>query len=208
MKIKKFTLGMYQENCYVVSCSDTKSAFVVDPGVYNPNMVNYIEENHLNIESIILTHAHGDHICGLMETAKKFNAPIYIHKSEASVLNDGKKNFSEEICGCKIEIEADRLLKDGKIIQIGKMEVKIIHTPGHTPGGICIHVGDVLISGDTLFEESIGRTDFKYSSTDALVNAIKEKLYLLPDHTRVYPGHGMDTTIGHEKKRNPFVKGQ
>ncbi len=207
--IKKFVLGMYQENCYVVFCSSTKKGFVVDPGIYSQDVISYIEEKQLSIEFVLLTHAHGDHICGLTDTVEKFNAPVYIHKKEAEILQDSKKNFSEEICRRKIEIEAERLLKDGEVIRIGEMEIRIIHTPGHTPGGICIYIPaeKSLISGDTLFDRSIGRTDFGYSSTEALVQAVGEKLYALPDDTEVYPGHGTNTSIGQEKKSNPFVRG-
>lgn len=206
MEIKKFVLGMIQENCYVVSCKNTKKACVVDPGIFSPSVMDYIEEKKLDVQCVIQTHAHGDHICGLEETSKKLDAPIYIHKDEAQILNDASKNFSAEICGKKIEIEADRFLEDNEMIEIGKLKLKVIHTPGHTPGGICLYTNDCLLSGDTLFQESIGRTDFRYSSTEALIQSVKEKLFLLPDDTRVLPGHGMNTTIGHEKKRNPFVR--
>jgi glyoxylase-like metal-dependent hydrolase (beta-lactamase superfamily II) len=207
--IKKFVLGMYQENCYVVFCSRTKKGFIVDPGIYSQEVINYIQEKQLDIEFVLLTHAHGDHICGLTDTVEKFNVPVYIHKKEAEILQDHKKNFSGEICGKMIEREAERLLEDGEIIKIGYMEIKIIHTPGHTPGGICIYIEaeECLISGDTLFDRSIGRTDFRYSSTEALIAAVKEKLYVLPDDTEVYPGHGTDTSILQEKGSNPFVRG-
>lgn len=206
MKLKRFVLGMIQENCYVVSCSQTKKGFIVDPGIYSPQVMEYIQENNIDIEFIILTHAHGDHIGGLKETAEKLNIPIYIHKDEDTILKNAGKNYSTAIFGKEIEMDSDRLLKDGEVIELGEMNLKIIHTPGHTPGGICIYVGNSLLSGDTLFAESVGRTDFPYCSTDALIRSIREKLFILPDDTTVYPGHGLETTIGHEKKRNPFVR--
>ncbi|MCG8482370.1 MAG: MBL fold metallo-hydrolase [Clostridia bacterium] len=206
MKIKRFVLGMYQENCYLVWHDQTKKGFLVDPGTYSEAIMDFIKENNIELECIVLTHAHGDHIGGLERFMSEFNAPVYIHEKEAPILKDANKNESLGIVGYKIEIDADRLLKDGEELEIGGIPIKILHTPGHTPGGMCIYVGSYLISGDTLFAESIGRTDFRYSSTDDLINAVKNKLYLLPDDTIVLPGHGLETSIGHEKKRNPFVR--
>ncbi len=206
MKIKRFVLGMYQENCYLVWHDQTKKGFLVDPGTYSEAITDFIKENNIELECIVLTHAHGDHIGGLERFMSEFNAPVYIHEKEAPILKDANKNESLGIVGYKIEIDADRLLKDGEELEIGGIPIKILHTPGHTPGGMCIYVGSYLISGDTLFAESIGRTDFRYSSTDDLINAVKNKLYSLPDDTIVLPGHGLETSIGHEKKRNPFVR--
>ncbi|NLK71597.1 MAG: MBL fold metallo-hydrolase [Clostridiales bacterium] len=206
MKIKLFIMGAYQENCYVVFCEKTGKAFIVDPGYFNVQLADYIEENKLDIQFIILTHAHGDHIGGVEEAKQKFDAPVYIHKEEASILRNAEKNASIHIWGRKISIEPDRLLKDGEVIEVGEMNLKIIHTPGHSPGCICIYAGTVLFSGDTLFADSIGRTDFPESSTEAIIKSIKEKIYTLPEDTQVFPGHGPSTTIGYEKKHNYFVR--
>lgn len=197
---------MYQENCYLVWNEQTKKGFLVDPGTYSESIMEFLKESKITLECIILTHAHGDHIGGLEKFMEQLSAPVYIHAKEDMILKDASKNYSQGIVGHKIEIEADRLLKDGEELEIGGITLKVLHTPGHTPGGMCIYIAPYLISGDTLFAESIGRTDFNYSSTDALIQAVKNKLYILPDDTIVYPGHGLDTTIGHEKKRNPFVR--
>lgn len=206
MKVKRFVLGMYQINCYLVWNEQNQKGFLVDPGTYSEAIKEYVEEKNIKLECIILTHAHGDHIGGLEKFMSDYNIPVYIHEKEASILKDSKLNYSAGIAGHKVEMEADRLLKDGETLEIGGIPLRILHTPGHTPGGICIYIAPFLLSGDSLFEESIGRTDFSYCSTDDLINAIKSKLYALPDDTKVLPGHGMETSIGHEKKRNPFAR--
>lgn len=206
MKINKFVLGAYQENCYLIWNEQTLKGFLVDPGTYSEAIVDFLNEKNITLECIILTHAHGDHIGGVEKFMSQFNIPVYVHKKEAPILRDAKENLSSMISGEKIEIEPDRLLKDEEELIVADLPLKILHTPGHTPGGICIYIKPYLISGDTLFAESIGRTDFSYGSIDALTEGIKNKLYTLPVDTIVYPGHGWETTIGDEKKHNPFVR--
>lgn len=206
MKVNVFEVGVLSVNCYVISCEETKKACIVDPGGYSCVLSEYINKNQLDVEFILLTHGHGDHFGGLHKFAKEFNAPIYAHEDEKGILNNASLNFSTYVLGTEIAFDADRYLKDNEEIKLGNLILKVIHTPGHSPGGICILVNDCLISGDTLFNNSVGRTDFPYSSTSQLVNAVKNKLFVLDDDIRVFPGHGPETSIGYEKKYNPFIR--
>lgn len=206
MIIKKFHTGPLGVNSYVVSDEETKKGFILDPGGYKPEMANYINENEITIEYIILTHGHGDHIGGVLDLQSVFpDIKIAAGAPEKSMIEDSRMNASEMILGYPVSFSADRYLNDGEILSVGNMELKIFHTPGHTKGGICILLGDVLFSGDTLFQQSIGRTDFPGGSFEEIQKAIREKLYTLPADTRVLPGHMGDTTIGFEKENNPFV---
>ena len=206
MIIKTFHTGPLAVNTYIAADETTKKAFVVDPGGYNADMVNYIKDNHFELEYIILTHGHGDHIGGVPGLMKDFpGAMLAVGILDRPMVEDAKVNMSAMIYGYPVSFTADRCLTDGETLKIGDMELKFIHTPGHTPGGMCILVGDVLFSGDTLFEQSIGRTDFPGSSYTDIVKSIKEKLFALPDDTKVMPGHMGLTTIGYEKESNPFV---
>ena len=198
--------GPLAVNSYIVADEITKKAFIVDPGGHNNNMVNHIKENELDIEYIILTHGHGDHIGGVnsyLEEYPKAKLIAGIYKKE--LLENPNLNFSKETCGIPISLIADKYVTDGETLKLGNMNLTFIHTPGHTLGGISILVGDVLFSGDTLFAQSIGRTDFPGSSFADIKASIQKKLYTLPIDTKVYPGHMGSTTIGFEKENNPFV---
>jgi glyoxylase-like metal-dependent hydrolase (beta-lactamase superfamily II) len=206
MIIKLFHTGPLAVNSYVVTDEKTKKTFIVDPGGHNTDMVNYIKENDLQVEFIILTHGHGDHIGGVPALRKEFPAAklvIGIHDKE--MLEDPELNMSGMMYVQPLSLTADRYVADGETLQMGELELKFFHTPGHTPGGICILVENAVFSGDTLFEQSIGRTDFPGSSYQAIVKSIREKLFVLPDETAVYPGHMGPTSIGFEKENNPFV---
>lgn len=206
MKINQFVSGPLEVNCYLVTDEETKKAFIVDPGGENSRLLNYITENNIKAEYIILTHGHGDHIGGI-EFLKKAIPGIKIaaHIEEKELLEDPKLNHSIMTCGKPVSVKVDKYVNDGDSLKIGNMEPVFLYTPGHTPGGMCIYVGDSLFSGDTLFAQSIGRTDFPKSSFTALKKSILNKLYVLPGETRVYPGHMGFTTIGFEKEHNPFV---
>lgn len=205
MTSEKLSLGSLGTNCYIVYDEDSKEAFVVDPADSFFKIKKRLDELSLKVKYIILTHAHCDHICALDELKNYTGAKICVGRYEKDALNDSNLNLCH-LFGCPSPIsEADILLKDGDKLSYGNSCVTIIETPGHTPGCISIFYDDTLISGDTLFFESVGRTDFPGGSTRELLNSIKEKLYVLPDSTVVCPGHGDNTTIGHEKTNNPFV---
>lgn len=206
MIIKNFISGPLSVNCYLVADEKTKKAFIVDPGGHNNNMVNHIKENHYDVEYIILTHGHGDHIGGVKTYLEEYpKAKLIAGIEEKELLSKASLNYSRETCGTAISIIADKYVTDGEKLNVGEMELQFIHTPGHTAGGISILVEDTLFSGDTLFAQSIGRTDFPGSSFNAIENSIQKKLFVLPDNTKVLPGHMGPTTIGYEKENNPFV---
>ena len=205
MKIERLTVGVYAANCYIVYCEDTKEGIVIDPGDEGDRILKRVEELNLDVKYIILTHGHGDHIGGLKEVKKGTQASILIHEGDRELLNDGTKNLSSVMATGSVQLEADRFVKDGEELSFGNYSAKIIHTPGHTPGGISINIDGSLFTGDTLFAGSIGRTDFPGGSYEQIINSIKEKLVPFSDDIIVYPGHGPSSTIGREKVSNPFI---
>lgn len=204
MKIECFIVGTMGVNCYVLSADSGKECFIVDPGGCNTMVCEYIEKNKLEVKAIILTHGHGDHFGGIKKLLETYKVPIFAHKEEKILLNHDQYSHASAIFGKVIEFDADCYVTDGEEIALGNEALKFIHTPGHSPGGMCLYTEGILVSGDTLFQGSVGRTDFPLCSTEDLMGSIKEKLFILPDETTVYPGHGPETTIGYEKKFNPF----
>ena len=206
MKIFSYITGPIQVNTYLVYDENTMKGFIVDPGDYSPKLSKMAMDLGIDIEYIILTHGHGDHIGGVERFKRDFSsAKLVAHEKEKEMLSDAVMNCSAEFFPNGVTLTPDIWVKDGDKLQVGDMELKIIHTPGHTPGGMSIYVGNTLFSGDTLFRYSVGRTDFPGGDQRALINSIKDRLFHLPDDTRVLPGHMGETTIGEEKKGNPFV---
>lgn len=196
----------YGTNTWLLYDDVSLEGIVVDPAAPSEVLLERIRDLGLKIKMIINTHGHGDHIGGNSFFAERLNAPLAIHKDDAAMLTDNLKNLSAYM-GSSLPIRAaDVLLEDGYTLKLGEHELKVIHTPGHTPGGICLHTEKYLISGDTLFELSIGRTDFPGGSHTSLISSIREKLFVLPDDVIVFPGHGPQTTIGLEKANNPFLR--
>lgn len=205
MDLKLFYTGPMQVNTYLCVDEESKKGFVVDPGGPSKALDNYIESNGYEIEYIILTHGHGDHICGVPYYKEKFGCPILGHKDDNFLFNNARENQSRAFTGRPIEFTPDRYIVDGDVIRVGNMDLHFMHTPGHSPGGIAILIGNILFSGDTLFADSIGRTDFRGGSFTVLKESVHTKFFVLPDDTFVLPGHMGTTTIGHEKKFNPFL---
>lgn len=198
MLIETFAVGMLSANCYVVSCQETKEAIIIDPGLdfaYEAQPIfNYIDKEQLKIKFIVNTHGHSDHVNGDGVMQKEYAVPICIHRLDASFLEGLGKH----------EVQSNVLLNDGDVVKFGTVSLKVLHTPGHTMGCICL-VGDkVVFSGDTLFAGSIGRTDFPESSPRDMDVSLR-KLLSLPDGLLVYPGHGEVSLMGQEKRANPFL---
>jgi len=205
MEFKRLPLGIYQANCYVIYDENTKETAVIDPGGDFPEIKSFIEANGLKVKYIIITHGHGDHIGALPELKDYTGAVVCIHSEDNEMLKSSRMNLSAEM-GYPAEMAADRLVSDGDVLELGGTKLNIIHTPGHSRGGICIYSEGNLFSGDTLFACSIGRTDLAGGSFEEIISSIKSKLLTLPEETAVYPGHGPSSTILIEKKRNPFLK--
>lgn len=206
MKIKNIPSGPLMVNTYLVWDENTKKGFILDPGGFDRQMVETAAGEDIQIEYIILTHGHADHIGGVEEYLSEYKtAKLVAAEPEKPLLADPNANLSTMTFGRPVVLFPDIAVKDGETMDIGGMKLEFIMTPGHTKGGMCIKTGKVLFSGDTLFRASIGRTDFPGGSFKELADSVHQKLFVLPDETPVYPGHMEATDIGYEKKNNPFV---
>jgi len=192
-------------NTYLIFEEKSREAIYIDPAAPDQKLIDLVHNLNLKLISIINTHGHGDHIAGNDLVKKAFDVPIYIHKKDAEMLIDPKKNLSIFWGHNVVSPPADRFLGNDDEIKLGDETLKVIHTPGHTQGGICLICKDFLVSGDTLFQEGIGRTDLPGGNYEQLLKSINEHLLILPDSTVVLPGHGPETTIGDEKMLNPFL---
>ena len=191
-------------NCFLIGCEQTGIAAVIDPGDETEMLVREAGENKLRIEQIILTHGHADHIGCAGELQELTGAKLYIHRADSEMLTDAAKNFSLYYSTPLTAPAADHFLEEGINHQIGELEFEIRHVPGHSPGSVCLVNEGFAIVGDTVFAGSIGRTDFPKCSHEVLLQSIREKIFTLPDDCQLFPGHGPGTTVGEEKKHNPF----
>jgi len=208
LHIETFTLGEFMTNSYIVA-DESGAAWVVDAGFDPEPMLAYLRERDLRVEQVVLTHAHVDHIAGLAQVMREVGeVPILIHEAEKEFLVDTDLNLSIYMGQPIVAPEATGHVEHGDTLTLGPHRFEVRHTPGHSPGGICLYQAEqsVAIVGDTLFAGSIGRHDFPTSDFDALQRSIREQLYTLPDDTQVLPGHGGPTTTGREKRTNPFVR--
>lgn len=208
MEIVSHTLGHYATNCYVVHAPGSAACWMVDASFQPGAMIADIRRRGWKPSALILTHAHVDHIAGVPEVLRAFpGTPVWIHEAEREWLTDAEQNLSIFTGEPVTVAPADRLLREGDVLELDGAAWKVLHTPGHSPGGIALVHGGTAIVGDTLFAGSVGRTDFPGCDPDTLARSIRAKLYSLADETRVLPGHGPETTIGAEKRTNPFVRG-
>ena len=199
------TLGPLENNVYLVGDEKTKKAVVIDPADGIGQMIDVLKENELTLEAILLTHGHFDHVYGAAALKKWAGegAKVYLHKKDAAALSDGAKNLSAQFLGQSLTFPpADVLLNDGDVLTFSGLTFQVIPCPGHSAGGVSYLLENLLFSGDTLFCESIGRYDF--GSYPDLIGSVR-KLLALPEDTKVYPGHGGPTTIGHERRCNPYA---
>lgn len=199
LKIFSMVVGAYGENCYAVYDEDSNRSFLVDPGAEHEHILEGLEKHNLKPEFIVITHGHLDHVGAVDEIAKEFNIPVYIAEEDITAVREGKSMFGT--------IKSDvQYIGDGDIIKFGNKDINVIATPGHTMGGVCFNIDDILFSGDTLFYTSVGRTDMYGGNYDDIISSVKNKLFILPDDTVVLPGHGQSTSIGFEKANNPFFR--
>jgi hydroxyacylglutathione hydrolase len=209
MIVKMLVVGPLASNCYIVGSSSTKEGMIIDPGAEAGTILRTVQQMGLSTSLIVVTHAHIDHIDALGAVKEQTNAPFVIHEAEKILLSTAPPMNIVAALGLspfKSAPQPDRLLKDGDLIDVGDLYFEVLHTPGHSPGGICLSGHGVVFSGDTLFNYGIGRTDFPGGSYERLIKSIHEKLMVLPDETIVYPGHGPSTTIGDERRGNPFLQ--
>lgn len=204
MLFKRFIVGPLEVNCYVIADEVSKEGMVVDPGDGVDVILDFLNKNQIKLKYIINTHCHFDHIGGNKKLKEATGAELLIHKADLPFLE--RAEGSAALWGFHIDgsPKPDRFLEDGDILTLGSITIEIIHTPGHSPGGICLKFDGKVITGDTLFAGGIGRTDFPGGDSFTLLKSIKERLFTLPDSTEIYPGHGPFSTIGNEKLYNPF----
>jgi hydroxyacylglutathione hydrolase len=188
--LKRLVVGPYQANCYILAHKETKECLVIDPGGDVYRIVGEVNRNELKVRYILITHGHIDHIGGAEELRRVTRAPVFIHSLDAPGLN-----FSP-----------DANLYDGQQIDLGAYRISVLHTPGHSPGGVCFHAPGAVFTGDTLFAGSVGRTDFPGGDHHRLIEGVVKKVFPLGDELRVYPGHGPASTIGRERSTNPFFR--
>ncbi|MDP4092876.1 MAG: MBL fold metallo-hydrolase [Bacillota bacterium] len=202
MVFKCLSTGMFGSNTYIIG--EKGKGVVIDAGAGADEIISVAEKNKLELTHVILTHGHIDHICNVDELRNKTGVSVAVHKEDAECLTDHILNGSSFFIGSKAFKPADILLNDGETLVAGNLEFEIIHTPGHTRGGICIKTGDMVFTGDTLFRLSIGRTDLPGGSMEEILSSIQNKLFNLNENLKVYPGHGEPSTIGFERRNNPF----
>ena len=206
MKIIAMEVGVIGTNCYLVINEEQKKGVVIDPGGDADQILEKIKQKGITIEAIFLTHGHSDHIMAVDEVREVTGAKVYISEADADMLTKASSNLSVYMGAGREFKAADEFLIDGETITAAGLKFQVVATPGHTKGGICLLCGDTVFCGDTIFSESIGRTDLPGGSYSQILHSIKTKIMVLPDEMKLLPGHGPATTIGWERRRNPFLQ--
>jgi len=205
MIIKKLAVGPIMANCFIVGCNETHEAAVIDPGDEADRILLALAQEKLTVKQIINTHGHFDHVGANKRMKAATGAPILIHALDAPMLSMLSRSAAAWGMSAEDSPAPDRTIDEGDEIRVGLLRLQVIHTPGHTPGGVSLIADDCAFVGDTLFAGSVGRTDFPGGDFDTLKSSIQKKLFALGDEVRVFTGHGPETTIGEEKRYNPFV---
>lgn len=206
-RIKTLVLGGVSTNCYIIYHNTTKKAVIVDPADNGAYILHKCRELGVTPEAILLTHGHFDHILATKDVQRAFRCKVYAGREEDRLLQDPSLNLSGTLGTDQMSISADYLVRDGEVLHLIGFDWKVIETPGHTEGSVCYYIEaeEVLISGDTLFAQSLGRTDLPTGSSRKILDSIRDRLLVLPEDTMVYPGHGDQTTIRFERKYNPVA---
>ncbi len=205
MIFHKLEVGIYGVNAYILGDEKTKEAVVVDPGGSSQEIQSLLRKEQLTLQGILLTHAHGDHIGGIEGLVKEWDVPVYVHEEDQYILRDAELNYSARMPMEATHFSDAKTLQDGDILDLGDLKIQVIHTPGHSPGGCTFLVEGCLITGDTLFKGSVGRTDLEGGDHEQLISSIKTKLLTLEKDFTIYPGHGPKTTLEEERRNNPFL---
>ncbi|MBE9486982.1 MAG: MBL fold metallo-hydrolase [Chloroflexi bacterium] len=205
MILESLPTGPLQVNCYIVGCDITHQAVVIDPGGDVEQILGVLKKHDLTLPMVINTHGHFDHVGGNRQLIEATGAELLLHQADSSLLELANEHAAIYGLTSETSPAPQRLLVGGERLQLGELQIDVLHTPGHTPGGICLRIADQVIVGDTLFAGSIGRTDLPGGDHQQLIDSIREQLLPLPDETVVHPGHGPATTIGQEKLYNPFL---
>lgn len=208
MIVEVIPVGALQVNCVVIGCPVTHKAALVDPGADVEQIVQALDKHGLSIELILNTHGHFDHIGANVVFKERSGAPLLIHRADVPLLQLASAQAAAYGLQADNSPAPDRMLDGGELLQVGELEIEVLHTPGHSPGGVCYYLDGLVVSGDTLFAGSIGRTDLPGGDYGQLLQSIHDKLAGLPSQTRVVPGHGPLTRIGDELKYNPFLNGE
>lgn len=207
-RIRSMVLGPISTNCYLIFHNETKKAVIIDPAENAPYIKKRCADLGVLPEAVLLTHGHFDHIQAAKDLKKEYGCPIYAGRNEVGILKEPDESLIGMVQDVsQLVITPDQLVKDGDILELAGFEIRVLETPGHTAGSVCYYIAseDVLISGDTLFQEGLGRTDFPTGSSRQIIDSILNKLFALPEDTLVYPGHGEETTIKYEKVYNPVA---
>jgi hydroxyacylglutathione hydrolase len=207
MWLKSIVTGELKVNCYLLGCPETREAAVIDPGGQADRILEILRDNVFNLKMVINTHGHFDHVGGNRALVEATGAELLLHRADAGILKNAVEHAA--MFGCRPtdpSPEPSRFIEDGEKIAVGTIRLEVIHVPGHSPGGICLLADGHLFSGDCLFAGSIGRTDLPSGDQYALMQGLRNRVMTLPDETLVYPGHGPETTIGQERRNNPFLR--